>query len=57
MFKSIWGMRTEMLPPAAENPSDVIAVAPVPKLPARSLIISPQGRPSHLAGPIAEIRF
>jgi hypothetical protein len=50
MFKSMWGMRTEMLPPAAENLSDVIAVAPVPKLPARSLIISPQGRPSHLAG-------
>jgi cellulose synthase (UDP-forming) len=47
MLKSIWGMRTEMLERTIENTSDVAAALPVEKLPARSLLISPQPRASH----------
>ena len=50
MLKSIWGMRTEMLERSAEKASDVVTASPVEKLPARSLVISPQPRPPHLSG-------
>jgi cellulose synthase (UDP-forming) len=47
MLKSIWGMRTEMLERKIEDTSDIVAAAPVEKLPARSLLISPQPRASQ----------
>jgi cellulose synthase (UDP-forming) len=47
MLKSIWGMRTEMLERKIENTSDVADAAPIEKLPARSLLISPQPRGSQ----------
>jgi cellulose synthase (UDP-forming) len=48
MLKSVWQMRTEMLD-AAEKPSDVVVVSPVEKLPARSLVISPQPQTFRLS--------
>jgi cellulose synthase (UDP-forming) len=49
MLKSIWGIRTEMLERPAEETSDVVTASPVEKLPAQSLVISPQPRASHLS--------
>jgi cellulose synthase (UDP-forming) len=46
MLKSIWGMRTEMLERTIDNTSDIADAPPVEKLPARSLLISPQPRAS-----------
>jgi cellulose synthase (UDP-forming) len=55
MLKSIWGMRTEMLEAAVEKTSEVVAATPVEKLPARSLVIPPQPRASHLSGLVSRM--
>jgi hypothetical protein len=55
MLKSILGMRTEMLKPAAEKRSDIVVASPVEKLPARSVVISPQPRPLHLSALVSKM--
>ena len=48
MFRSIWGMRTEMLDQPPETPQ-VGVTLPVEKLPARTLVIEPQPQLERLA--------
>jgi cellulose synthase (UDP-forming) len=48
MFHSIWGMRTEMLEQTAES-HQVVLAPPVEKLPALTLVISPQPKVLRLS--------
>jgi hypothetical protein len=42
MIQSVWQMRTTMLNRPGEKSSDTVVALPVEKLPAQSLVISPQ---------------
>jgi cellulose synthase (UDP-forming) len=50
MLKSMWTIRTKMLESPAEKTSDGIAASLLEKLPAQTLVVSPQPRPRHLTG-------
>lgn len=50
MLKSMWTIRTKMLESPVEKTSDGVAASLLEKLPAQTLVVSPQPRPRHLTG-------